>query len=190
MDPWGARQVFTGLMVLVGSNLVVLLMVVVGRELAEGGVEARSALGMAGALLFGGLWLTMAVRFHLAGIYVNDRGVRLRHVFSTRTLRWSEVTGFEVRPALLLGGPTVRDACWVRTADGAFEAPVQRKSRKAGWRKDNGPVLATTDFEGMLARLDAVCPDATIHAFEPVPSERATCQHAAAQLDGGGVVSR
>ncbi|MGW1060181.1 hypothetical protein [Micromonospora rubida] len=58
------------------------------------------------------------------------------------------------RPALFLGGPTARDACWVRTAAGAFEAPVQRRSRKAGWRKNNGPVLATADFEGMLAQLD------------------------------------
>ncbi|MEU4337772.1 PH domain-containing protein [Micromonospora lupini] len=173
VDPWGARQVFTGFMVLVGSTMTAVVVVIAGRGLAEGRIDGGDALSMAGALPLLGVWLTFAVRLHLTGIYVNDRGLRLRHVFRTRTFPWSEVTGFEARPALFLGGPTVRDACWVRTTDGAFESAVQRRSRDMGWRKDNGPVLSADDFDRMLARLDA---------------ERTSHRHG--QLGGGAVVSR
>ncbi|MET8086083.1 PH domain-containing protein [Micromonospora sp. NPDC005237] len=173
VDPWGARQVVTGFMVLVGSTMTVFVAVTVGRGLAEGRVDANAALGVAVALPFMGLWLTFALRLYLAGIYVNDRGVRLRHIFRTRTFSWSEVTGFEARPALILGEPTVRDACWVRTTGGAFESAVQRHSSRAGWRKNIGPVLSADDFARMLARLDA---------------ERAAHRHG--QLGGGAVVSR
>ncbi|MFI5925608.1 PH domain-containing protein [Micromonospora sp. NPDC051543] len=155
MDPWGFRQVFTGFMVLAGSTMAAFVVVFVGRGLAGGTVHRGDALSMAGALPILGVWLTFALRMHLTGIYVNDEGVRLRHIFRTRTFRWSEVTGFEARPALFLGEPTVRDACWVRTTGGAFESAVQRRSREMGWRKDVGPVLSSDDFEGMLARLDA-----------------------------------
>ncbi|CCH18250.1 PH domain-containing protein [Micromonospora lupini] len=172
ISPWGAAQAVTGFMALVGSTMTVTVLVAASRGLAEGRIDAAAALGLTGALLFLGLWLTGVLRMYLAGIYVNDEGVRLRHVFRTRTFPWSEVTGFEARPALFLGGPTVRDACWVRTTGGAFESAVQRRSRDMGWRKNNGPVLSADDFDRMLARLDA---------------ERASRRHG--QL-GGAVVSR
>lgn len=170
MDPWGARQVFTGFMVLVGCTVAATISVVAGRVLSRGEIDVRTALGVAGMVVFMGVWLTFAFRLHLSGIYVNDRGVRLRHVFSTRTLPWSRVTGFEASPALFLGEPTSRLACWVRTTDGAFESAVQRRSRRGGWRKENGPVLAPADFDQLLVRL---------------ADERAR-----ARLDGGEVVSR
>ncbi|RAO05328.1 hypothetical protein GAR05_00370 [Micromonospora saelicesensis] len=170
MDPWGARQVFTGFMLLVGCTAATTLSVLAGRALIRGEIDVRAALGMAGALIFMGVWLTFAFRLHLTGIYVNDRGVRLRHVFSTRTLPWSRVTGFEASPALFLGEPTSRLACWVRTTDGAFESAVQRRSRRVGWRKENGPVLDAADFDQLLVRL--------------------ADQRARARLDRGGVVSR
>ncbi|MFF0234094.1 PH domain-containing protein [Micromonospora sp. NPDC005254] len=155
INPWGAAQAVTGLMLLVGSTMAVAVVVAASRGPAEGRIDASAALGLTGALLFLGLCLTFVLRMYLAGIYVNDEGVRLRHVFRTRTVRWSEVTGFEARPALLLGGPTGRDACWVLTTDGAFESAVQRRSRTASLRKNNGPVLSADDFARMLARLDA-----------------------------------
>ncbi|MEV4387026.1 PH domain-containing protein [Micromonospora sp. NPDC049580] len=155
INPWGAAQAVTGLMLLVGSTMAVAVVVAASRGPAEGRIDASAALGLTGALLFLGLCLTFVLRMYLAGIYVNDEGVRLRHVFRTRTFSWSEVTGFEARPALFLGGPTVRDACWVRTTGGAFESAVQRRSRTPGWRKNNGPVLSADDFARMLARLDA-----------------------------------
>ncbi|MEU0548509.1 PH domain-containing protein [Micromonospora sp. NPDC005979] len=155
VDPWGFRQVFTGFMVLAGSTMAAVVVVFAGRALAAGTVDGSDALSMVGALPILGVWLTFAFRMHLTGIYVNDEGLRLRHIFRTRTFRWSEVTGFEARPALFLGEPTVRDACWVRTTGGDFESAVQRRSREMGWRKDIGPVLSSDDFEGMLAQLDA-----------------------------------
>ncbi|MCG5443808.1 PH domain-containing protein [Micromonospora sp. NIE79] len=153
MDPWGVGQVLTGFMFATGSVLTVTTVVFAGRALIRGEVDVRTALGMAGGLTVMGVWLTLVLRMHLAGIYVNDRGVRLRHLFSTRTLPWSQVTRFEARPALFLGGPTSRLACWVRTTDGAFESAVQRRSRSGGWRKNNGPVLAVADFDQLLVRL-------------------------------------
>ncbi|MFG3558890.1 PH domain-containing protein [Micromonospora sp. NPDC047557] len=173
ISPWGATQAFTGLMALAVSSMAVAVVVAAGHGLAEGRIDAPATLGLTGALLFLGLCLTFVLRMYLAGIYVNDRGVRLRHVFRTRTFSWSEVTGFEARPALILGEPTVRNACWVRTTGGAFESAVQRRSRTPGWRKNNGPVLSADDFARMLARLDA---------------ERAA--HRYGQLGGGAVVSR
>ncbi|WP_422739920.1 PH domain-containing protein [Micromonospora sp. WMMD729] len=155
MDPWGATQAFAGLMALAGSAMAVAVVISAGRALAQGRMAAPAALGLAVALLFLGLWLTFVLRMYLAGIYVNDEGLRLRHVFRTHTFQWSEVTGFEARPALFLDEPTVRDACWVRTTSGAFESAVQRRSREMGWRKNNGPVLSSDDFDGMLALLDA-----------------------------------
>ncbi len=169
MDPWGARQVFTGFMLLVGCTVAATTSVLAARALTRGEIDVRTALGMAGAFLFMGVWLTFAIRLHLAGIYVSDRGVRLRHVFSTRTLPWSGVTGFEASPALFLGEPTSRLACWVRTTDGAFESAVQRRSRRVGWRKENGPVLDAAGFDQLLVRL---------------ADERAR-----ARLDGAGVLS-
>ncbi|WP_433358169.1 hypothetical protein ACQPYV_14455 [Micromonospora saelicesensis] len=153
MDPWGARQVFTGFMLLLGCTVAATTSVLAGRALIRGEIDVRTALGMAGMFLVMGVWLTFAFRLHLTGIYVNDRGVRLRHVFSTRTLPWSRVTGFEASPALFLGEPTSRLACWVRTTDGAFESAVQRRSRRVGWRKENGPVLDAADFDQLLVRL-------------------------------------
>jgi hypothetical protein len=41
----------------------------------------------------------------------------------------------------------------VRTTDGAFESAVQRRSRRVGWRKENGPVLDAADFDQLLVRL-------------------------------------
>lgn len=159
VDPWGVRQVFTGLMLLVGSTFVTLVLVLGGTELvAEPSV--RSTLGVAGPLAFLAVWLTFAARLHLAGVYVGRHGVRLRHVLRTRTIPWSQVTGFAARPALLAGEPTIRDACWVLTADGAFETPVQRRSRGAGWRKDVGPVLSEAAFDRLLAYLAAALADA------------------------------
>ncbi|MGC4820561.1 PH domain-containing protein [Micromonospora sp. DT63] len=172
ISPWGAAQAVTGLTLLVGSTMAVAVVVAASRGPADGRIDASAALGLTGALLFLGLWLTGVLRMYLAGIYVNDRGVRLRHVFRTRTLPWPEVTGFEARPALLLGGPTARDACWVLTTNGAFESAVQRRSRMASLRKNNGPVLSADDFARMLARLDA---------------ERASHRHG--QFGGPAVVS-
>ncbi|MGV9213035.1 PH domain-containing protein [Micromonospora sp. RB23] len=155
VDPWGFWQAFTGFMVVVGSVVGVAVLAGVVMALLRGDLDPLDDVGVLTVFPFVGLWLTGVTRLYLTGIYVNDEGVRLRHVFRTRTFRWSEVTGFEARPALFLGGPTVRDACWVRTRSGAFESAVQRRSRVTGWRKDVGPVLSSDDFEGMLARLDA-----------------------------------
>ena len=175
MDPWGARQVVTGLLLVVGSAVAATVLALGGRALSRGEIDVRNALGIAGAFVFLGVWWTFALRLHLTGIYVNDTGVRLRHVFSTLTLPWSQVTGFEARPALFLGGPTVRLACWVRTAGGAYESAVQRRSAVVGWRKNNGPVLTVADFDRMLAQL------ADQHTLR---------RRAEGQLDGGGAVSR
>ncbi|MEU7926972.1 PH domain-containing protein [Micromonospora sp. NPDC049801] len=155
MDPWGLTQAVTGLMVVVGSVVGLAMLAGVGSALLRGDLDPRDDVGVFTVFPFLGLWLTGVTRMYLTGIYVNDEGVRLRHISRTRTFPWSEVTGFEARPALFLGGPTVRLACWVRTTGGAFESSVQRRSRKGGWRKNSGPVLAPDDFEGMLARLDA-----------------------------------
>ncbi|MGS2616714.1 PH domain-containing protein [Micromonospora sp. LZ34] len=155
IDPWGVRQAFAGLMLVAGSAMAVTILVVILRALTTGHVDLGSALGMVGALALMAVWLTFAARLYLTGIYVNDHGVRLRHQFSTRTLPWSAVTGFEVRAARFLGEPTVRPACWVRTADGAVETPVQRRSRAGGLRKNVGPVLRPAEFDRMVARLNA-----------------------------------
>ncbi|MEU8301866.1 PH domain-containing protein [Micromonospora sp. NPDC048909] len=159
MDPWGLRQAVTGLFLVIGTAFAVLLLVAFGRALA-GGVELAEALTMVAAAAFMTVWWTFAARLHLAGVYVGERGVRLRHVFRTRTLPWSAVTGFAARPALFLGEPTVRDACWVLTTGDAFETPVQRRSREIGWRKEVGPVLSEADFDRLLDRLDAELADA------------------------------
>ncbi|MEU4782745.1 hypothetical protein [Micromonospora sp. NPDC023633] len=151
IDPLGARQVLSGFMLAVASTMAVVVLV----SLAAGRFDVRDAFGLAGLVAFLALWMTLVARYFLVGVYVNDSGLRLRYTFSTRTLPWSRVTGFVVRPAELLGEPTARDACWVRTADGAVETPVQRRSRTVGWRKDIGPVLRTEDFGRMVARLDA-----------------------------------
>lgn len=158
MDPWRGRQVVTSLFLLVGNAFAVVLLVISGEALA-GGVDVVTALGIVGAMAFMGVWLTFAARLHLAGVYVGEPGVRLRHVFRTRTMPWEKVTGFVVRRALFLGEPTIRDACWVLTVDGAFETPVQRRSREMGWRKEAGPVLSEADFERLLNRLDAELAD-------------------------------
>lgn len=173
--PVGARQVFTGFMLLVGCTAAATTSLFVGRALIQGEIDARTALGMAGAFFFMGVWLTFVFRLHLTGIYVNDRGVRLRHVFSTRTLPWSQVTRFEASPALFLGGPTARLACWVHTTDGAFESAVQRRSKSGTLRKNNGPVLTVADFDQLLVRL---------------AEQRAARGRPGGQLDGRGVVSR
>lgn len=175
MDPWGVGQVFTGFMFVAGSAMAGAVLVAIGRASTRGGVDIEAALGIAGAFIFMGVWLTFVLRMHLAGIYVNDRGVRLRHLFSTRSLPWSQVTGFEARPALFLGGPTARLACWVRTTDGAFESAVQRRSTSGALRKNNGPVLAVADFDQLLVRLT---------------EQRAARGRPGGQLDGQGVVLR
>ncbi|MFD0785156.1 PH domain-containing protein [Micromonospora azadirachtae] len=174
VDPWRGRQVVSGLFLLVGTAFAVVLLVTGGAALADG-VDVVTALGIVGAMALMGVSLTFAARLHLAGVYVCASGVRLRHVFRTRTLPWSAVTGFAARPALFLGEPTIRDACWVLTVDGAFETPVQRRSREMGWRKEVGPVLSEADFDRLLTRLAAELADAR----RSVP----------AQTDGG-VVSR
>lgn len=138
-------------MLAVGSTMAIVGLA----SVATGRVDSSEAFGVAGAAAFLALWLTMVARFFLVGVYVNDQGLRLRYTFSSRTLPWSQVTGFDVRPAVLFGEPTVRDACWVRTVDGAVETPVQRRSRTVGWRKDVGPILRTEDFDRMVVRLDA-----------------------------------
>ncbi|MEV6369982.1 hypothetical protein AB0L86_24155 [Micromonospora musae] len=173
MDPWRGRQVVTSLFLLVGTVFAVLLLVTGGEALA-GGVDLVTALGIVGAMALMGVWLTFAARLHQAGVYVGARGVRLRHVFRTRTLPWEKVTGFVARRALLLGEPTIRQAVWVLTVDGAFETPVQRRSREMGWRKEVGPVLSEADFERLLNRLDAEL--ANVRGRGP------------AQADGGVVV--
>ncbi|MGC4770599.1 PH domain-containing protein [Micromonospora sp. DT44] len=155
VDPWGFWQAFTGFMVVLGSVVGLAVLAGVGLALLRGDLDPRDDVGVLTVFPFVGLWLTGVTRLYLTGIYVNDEGVRLRHIVRTRTIRWSEVTGFEARPARLLGGPSVRLACWVRTTDGAFESSVQRRSRKGSWRKEPGPVLSPDDFDGMLARLDA-----------------------------------
>ncbi|MEV4466418.1 hypothetical protein AB0J51_22700 [Micromonospora echinofusca] len=155
IDPWGVRQAFLGLLLAAGATIAAVVLVSVLKAADAGRVDAREGLGAVAVAAFLALWLTLGTRFYLVGVYVNDRGVRLRYNFSTRTLPWSEVTGFDVRPAVLLGEPTVRDACWVRTAEGPVETPVQRRSREMGWRKDVGPVLSPKEFDRLVARLDA-----------------------------------
>ncbi|MER7475507.1 PH domain-containing protein [Micromonospora sp. NPDC000018] len=155
IDPWGPRQALSGLMLVVGLVMAVTLVAAVLETLTTRRVGLESALGMVGALALMTVWLTLVARFYLVGIYVNDRGVQMRYTFSNRTLPWSQVAGFEVRAAEFLGEPTVRDACWVRTAGGAVETPVQRRSRATGWRKNVGPVLRTEEFDRVVARLDA-----------------------------------
>ncbi|OKI69678.1 hypothetical protein A6A27_21585 [Micromonospora sp. CB01531] len=124
---------------------------------------------MLGAVAFLAVWLTFAVRLYLVGIYRNERGLLLRYVHRSRLLPWSQVTGFDVRTARFLGSATVRNAAWVLTRDGAWETPVQQRSRLVGWRKNTGPVLSAADFDLMMARLREA--------------------HAAVQA-GGGVVVR
>ncbi|MFC4016963.1 PH domain-containing protein [Micromonospora sp. GCM10011542] len=176
VDPWQFRQVFTAFMLAVGGAFAVTLVAVIVQRLGAGAPGLRDAAQIAAGLGFLAVWLTFVVRLHLTGVYVNDRGVRLRHVFRTRTLPWAEVTGFEVRAARLLGGPTVRAACWVRTLDGRVETPVQLRSRTMGLRKENGPVLSRVDFDRMVERLTAEL--------------AAARRRAAGQVEGGGVVSR
>lgn len=154
-------------MTLCGVAAVSVLVVTVLRVVARG-TDLRTAAGMLGAVLFLAVWLTFVVRLYLVGIYRNECGLLLRHVHRSRLLPWSEVTGFDVRAARFLGSATVRNAAWVLTRDGAWETPVQRRSRLAGWRKNNGPVLSAADFDLMMAQLREA--------------------HSAGQSDGGVVV--
>ncbi|WP_412543022.1 hypothetical protein R8Z50_11210 [Longispora sp. K20-0274] len=102
-------------------------------------------------LILGALfWLTVTFRMYRAGIHVSDHGLRLRSYVRTRTIRWSDVTGFEVRPAQLGGLDTSRDAIWVITRDGDWETSVQRALGWVfgpRWTKNVGPVLRSVDFE-------------------------------------------
>ncbi|MET7835679.1 hypothetical protein [Micromonospora sediminicola] len=168
VHPWGLWQAFFGAFVLVGATAAAVLVVAVGPAVARG-VDGATGAGIVVAVAFMTVWLTVAIRLRLVGIYRGDRGLLLRHVRRSRLLPWSEVMGFEVRAARIGSRATVRDAIWVRTRDGAHEAPVQRRSRLRGWRKNTGPVLSAADFELTLAGLREA--------------------HASAQ-PGGGVVVR
>ncbi|MFG3691289.1 PH domain-containing protein [Micromonospora sp. NPDC047740] len=168
VDPWGLRQAVVGLFVLCGVAAASVVTASILREVA-GGTDPTSALQMFGAVAFLAVWLTFAVRLYLAGVYRNERGLLLRYVHRSRLLPWSQVTGFDVRAARFLGSATVRNAAWVLTRDGAWETPVQQRSRLVGSRKNTGPVLSAADFDLMMARLREA--------------------HAAAQA-GGGVMVR
>ncbi|MEU4482938.1 hypothetical protein AB0F68_33545 [Micromonospora sp. NPDC023966] len=152
VDPWGLRQAFAGFLILCGAAMASVVTVTGLRAVAPG-TDLTTAAGILGAVAFLGLWLIIAVRFYLVGIFRNERGLLLRHVHRSRLLPWSEVTGFDIRAARFLGSATVRNAAWVLTGDGAWEAPVQQRSRLAGVRKNNGPVLSAADFDLTMAHL-------------------------------------
>jgi hypothetical protein len=153
VDPWGFRQAFTGLVLCCGALLALTAAGAALHKVVTEGVEARMLWQLPLPVAFMALWLTMVARFYLTGIWRNERGLLIRHVHRSRQLPWSEVTGFEVRAARFLGGATVRNAVWVLTRDGAWETPVQRRSRIVGWRKNVGPVLSPADFDLTLERL-------------------------------------
>ncbi|MFI2713392.1 hypothetical protein ACH495_25030 [Micromonospora sp. NPDC018662] len=154
VDPWGPWQAFTGAFVLAGAVMVSVLVVAAVRAAARG-IDMATGAGFLAATAVMAAWLTFAVRLYLIGIYRDDRGLLLRHVHRSRLLPWSEVTGFEVRAARMPGGTTVRAAIWVRTRDDLWEAPVQQRSMRPGWRKNNGPVLSEAAFRLTLERLRA-----------------------------------
>ncbi|MCI4066537.1 hypothetical protein MRQ36_29860 [Micromonospora sp. R77] len=153
VDPWGFRQAWAGFMLCCGGLVALTAAGAALHKVRTEGVEARMLWQLPLPVAFLALWLTMVARFYLVGLWHNERGLLIRHIHRSRLLLWSEVTGFEVRAARLLGGATVRNAVWVVTRDGPVETPVQRRSRIVGWRKNVGPVLSPADFDLTLARL-------------------------------------
>jgi hypothetical protein len=79
------------------------------------------------------LWFVMLVagRFYLVGLYVSDRGVRIRYMTCTMTLQWPAVTGFDSRPATTVHGPSTSwYSLWVIPHTGEpIEAPLLQATR-------------------------------------------------------------
>ncbi len=138
-------------MVLVGAVVALTLVVALLRELGDG--HLLTAGGLLLPVAFVAVWLTFVVRLYLAGVYRDERGLLLRYIFRSRLLPWSEVTGFDVRPTWLFGGPTRQRGAWVLTRDGAVETPVRLHAPVRSLEKRAGPVLSATDFNLMLNRL-------------------------------------
>jgi hypothetical protein len=77
------------------------------------------------------LWLVpWAIRKQFTGVFVSDRGVRVRETFRTTTFEWRDIAGFEVRPSeYARSGNAASPALWIITPAGvAMETPVVRGS--------------------------------------------------------------
>jgi hypothetical protein len=87
----------------------------------------------------GTLWYTLffvvfalfAVRNTQVGVYIGDRGVRTRWPVLTRTIEWSDIVGFEARPAKgWYAGSPRPEAIWI-VAKGRepIQTPLRSRSR-------------------------------------------------------------
>ena len=108
------------------------------------------------------LWSGAVWRMAHIGIYVNDRGVLVRYLLSSRSLTWDQVAGVHpddpTAPAARQAGPG--RVIWITPTAGApFETSVVRKgSRDAGLRKRNRRMLSTPDFAAALSELRGYTP--------------------------------
>lgn len=65
-------------------------------------------------LMFLTLWTTAAFRVGRSGIFISDRGVRCRAVWTTKTFDWSDIRTFELRPL-----PVVPGMQWLKSTSAA-----------------------------------------------------------------------
>jgi hypothetical protein len=101
--------------------------------------------------------IALTWRMMLIDLYVGDRGLRVRTFWRTRTVPWSDVAGFEVRPGTRLGDPGSHPAIWINLREsGAIETPVIQVSEARIFlpRWTRGPVdLPPKEFDQCVASL-------------------------------------
>ncbi|MFI5844674.1 PH domain-containing protein [Catenuloplanes sp. NPDC051500] len=141
---WRFGHVLVGLMFLFGVGI--LGVVTVGVLSAEDG-DPRSLL----AYPFIALWLRLVWQMGTTGLFVGPSGIRIRRLFRSRTVAWSEIARFVVAPGEASGG---RDAIWVWLADGErLSTRVYRDTGLNVTRNRQDEVLSAERFDRVLEDL-------------------------------------
>ena len=101
--------------------------------------------------------IALVWRIMLIDLYVNGSGLRLRTLWHTRTIPWSEVAGFDTRPRTWLGEPGSLPAIWIDLRDSAsIETPIVRASEVRMLFQRSGQIhvsLPEREFDECLATL-------------------------------------
>ncbi|WP_143261833.1 hypothetical protein [Allokutzneria sp. NRRL B-24872] len=87
----------------------------------------------------------LALRHGRRGVYVSDRGVRVRRVLSTRTLRWAELHAVTSRPDGLRALRTRRTVLWLEPLRGnPFPTPIRYRPHSDRTTYDRAVALLDT----------------------------------------------
>jgi hypothetical protein len=100
--------------------------------------------GAVAAVGFVALWETMLWRVVLVGLFVGERGIKIRGVLRTSVVAWGDVARVWVGPAAAHHAGQL----WVSTADRDLGTPVWRKGLRPGHR--HGVALSPEEFASVL----------------------------------------